>query len=239
MCKVNQNYPYPKIIEAKNSPKDKYRVYETHFRIKFHNFAMEYSTLSREADVNSSTALKATIFQNRNNNNLNTYNKMRSKATDWYEVKVRYEKLQDDGTEKAVTEQYVLDAFSFTEAETNIIEEMSAYISGDFKITDIKPAPYREIFFSDMNNDDRWFKARLQFITIDEKTNKEKRTAVTYLVQGHTLPQAVKYVEEVMGKTMVDYVISNMAETKILDVFEHNAADQMDSAPDAKPEYEA
>lgn len=162
---------------------------------------------------------------------------MRSKSTDWFEVKVKYEKLQEDGTQKAVTEQYVLDAFSFTEAETSIIDEMSSYISGDFKITDIKPAAYREIFFSDLNNDDCWFKARLQFITFDEKTNKEKRSAVNYLVQAHTLPQAVKYVEEVMGKTMIDYVISNIAETKIMDVFEHEAKDSQ-NAPDARPEYE-
>jgi hypothetical protein len=114
---------------------------------------------------------------------------------------------------------------------------MSVYISGEFNINGIKPAPYKEIFFSELNSDDRWFKAKLQFITFDEKTQKEKRSAVNYLVQAHTLPQAVKYIGDVMGQTMIDYVISNIAETNILDVFQHN--DQKASKePDAKPEYE-
>lgn len=147
---------------------------------------------------------------------------MRSRTTDWFEVKIRYDKQQEDGTQKPATEQYVVDALTFTEAESTIIEEVRHYISGDFKIKDIKPATYHEIFFSDMNNDDRWFKAKLQYITIDEKTAKEKRTSVNYLCQAHTLPQAVEYIQEVMGKTMVDYVIAAIQETQIMDVFEHD-----------------
>ena len=162
---------------------------------------------------------------------------MKSITSQWYEVKVRYDKMTDDGTPKPITEQYVVDALTFTEAESIITEEMSVYISGEFNINGIKPASYKEIFFSDLNNDDRWFKAKLQFITFDEKTQKEKRSAVNYLVQAHTLPQAVKYIGDVMGQTMIDYVISNIAETNILDVFQHN--DQKASKePDAKPEYE-
>lgn len=143
----------------------------------------------------------------------------------------------EDGTTKKVTEQYVVDALSFTEAESSIMEEMSSYISGDFKITDIKPASYHEIFFSDLEKDDRWYKAKLQFITIDEKTEKEKRSNVNYLVQAGTLQGAVKHIEEVMGGTMIDYVIASLAETQIMDVFEHQSAKP--PAKDDKPEYEA
>lgn len=157
---------------------------------------------------------------------------MRSRTSDWFETKIRYAKTQEDGSQKNVTEQYVVDALSFTEAEGAILEEMKAYISGDYKITDIKPAAYHEIFFSDVDNDDKWYKARLQFITIDEKTEKEKRSTVTYLVQAATLPAAVKHVEEVMGGTMIDYVISGIAETQIMDVFEH------DSNPDRHKQEE-
>lgn len=162
---------------------------------------------------------------------------MKSITSQWYEVKVRYDKMKDDGTMKPETEQYVVDALTFTEAESIITEEMSVYISGEFNIKDIKQASYKEIFFSDLNNDDRWFKAKLQFITFDEKTQKEKRSAVMYLVQAHTLPQAVKYIGEVMGTTMVDYVISNIAETNIIDVFQHGDL-KAKNEPDAKPEYE-
>ena len=106
---------------------------------------------------------------------------MRSRTSDWYETKIRYEKTMEDGMQKKITEQYVVDALSFTEAENSIIEEMSSYISGEFKITDIKHAAYHEIFFSDNMNDDKWYKTKLQFITIDEKSEKEKKTAAASL----------------------------------------------------------
>ena len=148
---------------------------------------------------------------------------MRSRTADWFETKIRYEKRQEDGSMKTVTEQYVVDALSFTEAEAAITEEMKSYISGDYRITDIKMAAYHEIFFSDMDKDDKWYKAKLQFITIDEKTEKEKRSSVFYLVQAGSLTKAVGYIDEMMGKTMIDYVISSVAETQIMDVYEHDA----------------
>ena len=155
---------------------------------------------------------------------------MRSKTTTWFECKIRYEKVMEDGLQKKVTEQYVVDALSFSEAEQRIIEEMSAYISGEFEVTDVKKAQYKEVFFSDTDLEDRYYKAKLVFITIDEKTEKEKRSAVTYLVQAATLDGAVKNINEVMDGTMIDYEKSNIDETKIIDVFEYaqdNAADLM------------
>ena len=144
---------------------------------------------------------------------------MRSRTATWFECKVRYEKVMEDGLQKKVTEQYVVDALSFSEAEQRIIEEMSAYISGGFEVTDVKKAQYKEVFFDDQS--DRYYKAKLAFITIDEKTEKEKRSNVTYLVQAATLDGAVKNINDVMQGTMIDYEKSNIAETKILDVFEY------------------
>ena len=128
--------------------------------------------------------------------------------------------------QKKVTESYCVDALSFTEAENSITEEMSSYISGEFEVSDIRKASYKEIFFSDADSDDRWYKAKLQFITIDEKSQKEKRSNVYYLVQAGSLPVAVKHIEEVMGTTLIDYVIASLAETQIMDVFEHRVVKQ-------------
>lgn len=154
----------------------------------------------------------------------NNYNiKMRTRTTTWFECKIRYEKMMDDGMQKKVTELYVVDALTFTEAESAIIEEMSSYISGEFEVRDIKKAPYGEIFFSDEPAADRWYKAKLQFITIDEKTEKEKRSNINYLVHAATFNGAVRNIDEVMGKTMIDYSIASVAETQIMDVFEHGA----------------
>ena len=162
---------------------------------------------------------------------------MRSRTTTWFECKIRYEKTMEDGTQKKVTETYTVDALSFTEAESSIIEEMSAYISGEFEVRDIKKAAYGEVFFSDAPSADRGYKTKLQFITIDDKTEKEKRSNVNYLVHAASLPQAVKSIDEVMGGTMIDYVIVSVAETQIMDVFEHNKVAKKQEADD-KPEYE-
>lgn len=159
---------------------------------------------------------------------------MRSRTAKWFETKVRYEKQMEDGLQKKVTEQYVVDALSFTEAEASITEEISSYISGEFDIADIKKASYGEVFFSENDNEDRFFKAKLQFITIDENTEKEKRSNVYYLVQASTFQQAVNHIEEVMGGTMIDYVIASLAETQVMDVFEHNKIMKRDD----KPEFE-
>lgn len=146
---------------------------------------------------------------------------MRSKTAMWFECKIRYEKVMEDGTPKKVNEVYVIDALSFSEAEERIIEEMSPYISGEFEVVDVNIAPYREVFFADDNIADQWFKARLSFITIDERTNKEKRTSMMYLVNAGNISSAINNIDEVMSGTMIDYVTTSISATKIFDVFEY------------------
>ena len=144
---------------------------------------------------------------------------MKSITAQWFICKVRYEKMQEDGMQKKVTESYVIDAVSFTEAEERITEEMSAYISGEFEVKDISLAPFGEIFFDEKPSSDRYYKAKLAFITIDEKSGNEKRQNVTYLVHAENFNAAVKNIDEVMGGTMIDYEIISIAETQIMDVF--------------------
>ena len=162
---------------------------------------------------------------------------LRSRTSTWFECKVRYEKTQEDGNDKLVNELYVVDALSFTEAEASIIDNMSVYVAGEFKVANINPANYNEIFFSDIDDDDLWFKARLAFITIDEKKDKEKRTYVNYLIQAKCIERAKRYVDEVMGKTMIDYELKSLSETKIFDVFEHEpSTDNKQKEKDGKTE---
>ena len=161
---------------------------------------------------------------------------MRARNAKWFECKARVAKMQDDGTAKQMTEQYVVDALSFTEAEEAMTEEMSSFYS-DFEITDIKKASYNEIFFSDKETDDCWFKAKLQYITLDEKTEKEKKTSVFHLVQAHSFSQAVEYIHQAMNGGMIDYTIHTISETAIMDVFEHNKIAEKGEKNDV-PEYE-
>ena len=135
--------------------------------------------------------------------------------------------------QKRVTEQYTVDALSYAEAENRITEEMSSYISGEFEVAGIKKAAYKEIFFDDGdNNSDRFYRAKLQFITIDEKTEKEKRTNVTYLVHAGSFDGACKNIKKMMEPSMIDYVIVSVSETALMDVFEYGKSD-------GKEEYQA
>lgn len=145
---------------------------------------------------------------------------MRSVQKRWFETIVRYDKTMESGELKKVNEVYVVDAISFGEAEESIAGIAKSYASGDFDIKNINPAPYSEIFFSDKDTDDKYYRVKLAFITIDEKTEKEKKSKVTYLVQAGSLEQARKNTEEVMNGTMIDYEFVSVTETKIFDVFE-------------------
>ena len=158
---------------------------------------------------------------------------MRSRTAIWFECKVRYEKMMEDGMPKKVVEVYTVDALSFSEAEERIMEEMSSYVSGEIEIADLKIAPYKEIFFADSDLADKWYKTKLAFITIDEKTDKEKKTSVFYLVNAGNINSAIKNIDEVMGGTMIDYQTINVSETSIMDVFEYKKKEKED-----KPEYE-
>lgn len=146
---------------------------------------------------------------------------MRSRTAEWFETKITYDKAMDDGQQKHVKELYVVDALSFTEAEKRITEQMTHCISGAFMVTDIKKATYKEVFFADSESADRWYKAKLQFITLDEKSGEEKRSNVYYLVQAATFQEAVANIDKIMSTTMVDYVIASLAETVVMDVFEN------------------
>ena len=146
---------------------------------------------------------------------------MKSRVSKYYEVKVQYQKMQDDGKEKKVTEQYVVEAVSFTEAESRIIEEMTPYVSGEFDIVSEKIAPYNEIFLSDNSTDDKWFVSKVGFITLDEKTAKEKKQTFRYLVQAATSGIALDYTNEILSHGMSDYSIDSVQDTPTLDVFLH------------------
>jgi len=145
--------------------------------------------------------------------------------TEWFECKVRYDKVLEDGLIKKVTETYLVDALSFTEAEKRFLEEIEPFMSGEFTVTDIRRARISELFESEDLQADRWFKAKVAFITIDEKTEKEKRTVQTMMVQATDLKDALNNLEKNMAGTLGDYVFTSLAETKIMDVYKYKVAE--------------
>lgn len=141
----------------------------------------------------------------------------------WFECKVSYDKTLPNGQQKKVTEPYLVDALSFTEAEARIIEEIKPYIGGEFTISDIKRAKLSELFFND--NGDRFFKAKVCFITLDEKSGTEKKTAVQMLAQASSLREALQVVNKGMEGTLADFYIPSLTETSIMDVFPYSDND--------------
>lgn len=137
----------------------------------------------------------------------------------WFECKVRYEKTLENGTNKKITELYLVDALSFTEAEAKIIEEMTPFISGEFTVANIKRANYSEIFPSNETNADKWYDCKLEFIILDEKSGVEKKTKTTVLIQAFDLRDAMKKLDEGMKGTMEDYNAVCIKETSIMDVY--------------------
>ncbi|GGK11038.1 MULTISPECIES: DUF4494 domain-containing protein [Parabacteroides] len=141
----------------------------------------------------------------------------------WFECKVSFEKVLENGMQKKVTEPYLVDALSFTEAEARIIEEIRPFISGEFTVTDIKRARLSELFFNE--NGDRFYKIKVYFITLDEKSGAEKKTAAQMLAQACTLKEAISVLEEGMKGTMADYTIASVTETMLMDVFPFSVND--------------
>lgn len=141
----------------------------------------------------------------------------------WFECKVRYDKLQENGAAKKVTEPYLVDALSFTEAEARITEEQTPFISGDFSVSAVKRTKIAEIFFDEAG--DRWFLVKVGFITIDEKTAVEKRSTSLILVQATTFKEAYDNFIKGMAGTMADYEIVSISETPLMDVYKMKVVD--------------
>ena len=136
----------------------------------------------------------------------------------WFECKVRYEQTQEDGMNKMVTETYVYKAADFGEAYDKATKNMSTSISGEFEITAMKIAQYKEIITQDDRTEEKFYRVKVNFIILDEKTQKEKKTACYYLVNADSVEKARKYTDSALSDEILDYVIEAVQEAKIIDV---------------------
>ena len=140
---------------------------------------------------------------------------------EWFQCTIKYEKTLENGLVKKVSEPYLVDAISFTEAEKRIIEEIKPFMTGIFEVADIKRAHYAELFESADESADRFFKAKLQFITLDEKSGKEKKTSQNILVQAADLRDSIQRLDEGLKTSTIDYTIASVQETPIMDIYHY------------------
>lgn len=134
----------------------------------------------------------------------------------WFECKVKYDKVLEDGCSKNVTDTYLIRAISFAEAEARVVEEVTPYMTGDFEVCACAKRNYQELIGS--NNGERFYKVKVSFITLDEKTAKEKVTSNNVLVQADDISSALSKFEMSMNMCSVDYVVESVADTKYVDV---------------------
>ena len=153
-------------------------------------------------------------------------------AKDWFECKVRYDKTLETGLLKKVTESYLVDALSFTEAEERFLQETEPMMSGEYSVSDIKRAKIAELFESIDTTDDKWYKAKVAYIAYDEKKGVEKRTNQIMLIQAKDLRVAVQNLDKGMQGTMGDWDIISIAETPIMDIFKFTADGKASSSED-------
>ena len=139
----------------------------------------------------------------------------------YFLAKIKFEKTAEEGKVVKVSEQYLVDALSFTEAEQRIIKEMEPFISGEFEVSAISRSRLNEIFFDETG--DRWYKSKIVFIQYNEEKQKDVRTAATMYAQACSIEDARGLIAKRMKGSMADYEIESIIETKILDVFKYEA----------------
>jgi len=142
----------------------------------------------------------------------------------WYECKVKFRKTDETGLQKVITEPYLVDALSYTEAESRITQEMMSYTSEEFKITNIRVANYAEIH--PFENTDRWFRSKVALTAYDEESGKERKSNIYLLIQANDLREAFDNTVKAMKNTMGDYTIPAISESPIIDVFPYFSGDE-------------
>ncbi len=143
----------------------------------------------------------------------------------WFECKVKYTKITESGKEQTVTESFLLDAVSFTDAETRIIRQMQEMVKGEFSVTDIKKSRIAEVF--PYENGEWWFKATINLVTIDEEAGKEKKLRTLYLIMADDIQEALTRLDESLSFMVIPYVVSSLAVSTIVDVFPYEPSESL------------
>lgn len=141
----------------------------------------------------------------------------------WFECKVKYVKISESGKEQNVTENFLLDAVSFTDAETRMIRQMQEMVRGEFSVIDIKKSKIAEVF--PYENGEWWFKATINLVTIDEEAGKEKKLRTYYLVMADDIKEALERLDESLSYLVIPYVVSSLAVSTIVDVFPYQPSE--------------
>lgn len=147
-------------------------------------------------------------------------------TANWFEGKVKYMRVNEEGRERKVTEAYLVDAMSYTEAETRIIKEMESIVNSEFYISGLKKSNITEVISSEDENDYRWYKAKVAIIDADEVSGKEKRSFQFYLVAASDTNRALENLGKALSTFVVPWEVVSISDTPFMDVFPYFGGDE-------------
>ncbi len=157
-----------------------------------------------------------------------------SNIRNWFTCKIKYHKIDEHGKVKKVNEPYLVDAVNFTEAEARIHEEIGAYISGDFSVTNITKSNIAEIFHYE--DSDVWYKSRVSYVDFDEESGREKKVNHTMIATAKDVKEAFDRLTESLKSMLVDFEITQIAKSPIVDIFPYIPGEEATSGPMAEAE---
>lgn len=145
----------------------------------------------------------------------------------WFTCKIKYSKPDSDGIENKVTEMYLVNAFSYTEAEGRMYQVIQEELGMGGEVSQITKSTYMEIFRDEAA--EHWFRCKVALVSYDENSGKEKHSNQYYLTQADTVKDAYERITIEMQKSTSDFVIPGITYTKILDVYDWSgdAAEKM------------
>ena len=140
----------------------------------------------------------------------------------WFTCKVKYMKVDNNGNESTTTEAYLVDAVSYTEAETRIYEEMEQRVRGEFRIVNIAKANYTDVIVDEEEDLVDWYKVKVTGIEYDQEADKEKKYNNYYLISADSCKQALARTEEAMKDMEMEFIIPSVGVVQLVDVFPFN-----------------
>ena len=144
----------------------------------------------------------------------------------WFESKAKYMKVSESGKEQMVTENFLLDAVSFTDAESRMIWQLQQMVKkGEFSVIDIKKSKIAEVFSYDTG--EWWFKVTINLVTIDEEAGREKKLRTYYLIMADDINEVLKRLDESLSYLVIPYVVTAIAVSTIVDVFPYEPAESL------------
>jgi hypothetical protein len=147
----------------------------------------------------------------------------------WFLCKVKYAKENEEGLLKNISEQYLVDAVSFTEAEAILYDRLASQIRGDFQVTGISKSNIIDVFFYE--DCDIWYKCKICYLVADADSGKEKKVTQYMIVTAEDVKNAYDRIQESLSNMLVSFRIPDIVESAIVEVFPFEKDEVADQLP--------